>query len=112
MYKAYVVDYIPNLKQYTHVINFLFNKGSRVPQNAIDEECWQTFTPGGLYFRLRKDRYSQYGDGVNGVKAYFNANPTTIYYELEVPEISYPKVTLPQVKTVAKTVLQCLRRDS
>lgn len=105
LYKAYVINDIPNLKKYSHVIGFIFNKGSKVPQNAIDEECWQTFTPRALYFRFRKDRYSQYGTGADGVKAYFNANPTTIYYELEVPEISYVNLPSNQVKTVANSTL-------
>ena len=104
---------IPNFKKGGRCIGFLGIKQG-LPNITNSIECWDNLgVSNNLYFRFRKDRYSQYGDGLDGVKAYFDANPTTIYYELEVPEISYVNLSSNQVKTVANsTLLQSLRADA
>ena len=90
---------IPNFKKAGRCIGFLGIKIG-VPNSTNSEENWHNLgVSNALYFRFRKDRYSYYGTGADGVKAYFNVNPTTIYYELEVPEISYLTPTKNIVKT-------------
>lgn len=44
---------------------------------------------------------------IDDFRKYLASNPIIVYYPLEVPEISYPNISLPQVKTVAKTQLEC-----
>lgn len=46
---------------------------------------------------------------IDDFRKYLASNPITVYYPLEVPEISYLSISLPQVKTVANTGLQCAR---
>ena len=48
---------------------------------------------------------------VDDFRKYLASNPITVYYPLAVPEISYPKISLSQVKTVANTAMQCTRLD-
>ena len=90
---------IPNFKKGGRCIGFLGIKIG-APNSTNSEENWSNLgVSDSLYFRFKKDRYSYYGNGINGVRAYFNANPTTIYFELEVPEISYLMPTKNIVKT-------------
>ena len=104
---------IPNFKKGGRCVGFLGLKIG-APNSTVSSENWSNLgVSDSLYFRFKKDRYSYYGTGADGVKAYFNANPTTIYYELEIPEISYVNLSSNQVKTVANsTLLQSWKADT
>lgn len=55
--------------------------------------------------------YREKAHSLEVLKQYLATSPLTIYYELAVPEISYPNISSPQAKTVANTALQCAHHN-